>query len=92
VRYHITPLDKDEVKGYMEHRLNIAGSSMDKTKFSAEALEEIYNFSEGTPRLINIICDRALLAGFVAGAREIDFNIIKKCREELGAYFRGEEL
>jgi len=91
VRYHITPLDKDEVKGYMEHRLNIAGSSMDKTKFSAEALEEIYNFSEGTPRLINIICDRALLAGFVAGAREIDFNIMKKCREELGTYFRGEE-
>lgn len=91
VRYHITPLDKDEVRGYMEHRLNIAGSSMDKTKFSAEALEEIYNFSEGTPRLINIICDRALLAGFVAGAREIDINIMKKCREELGVYFRGEE-
>jgi len=91
VRYHVTPLDKDEVKGYVEHRLNIAGSSMDQAKFSAEALEEIYSFSEGTPRLINIICDRALLAGFVAGARQIDFNIIKKCREELGAYFRGEE-
>lgn len=91
VRYHIAPLDKDEVKGYVEHRLNIAGSSMDKTKFSAEALEEIYNFSEGTPRLINIICDRALLAGFVAGAREIDFNIIRRCSEELGSYFRGEE-
>jgi len=89
VRYHITPLNQNEVKNYIEHRLNIAGGSLDKIKFSQEALEEIYNFSSGTPRLINIICDRALLAGFTAEVKIIDLDLIKKCTEELGAYFKA---
>lgn len=90
VRYHITPLDKDEVIRYIEHRLSIACGSVEKIQFSEEALKMIYDFSCGVPRLINIICDRALLAAFVDDTHKINSEIIKKCNEELGSYFAGE--
>jgi len=82
IRNHIKPLDKKELKGYIQHRLHIAGASKDII-FADEAVEEIFLCSMGTPRLINIICDRALLAGFVAETWTIDYNIIKKCIEEI---------
>ena len=81
VRYHIMPLDELEVHRYILHRLKIAGSS--RIKFSDEAIQLITEFSHGTPRLINIICDRALLAGFVAETDFIDAPIIKRCLDEL---------
>lgn len=84
VRYNITPLERDEVKKYVCHRLDIAGSK--NLRFSEDAIESITEFSGGTPRLINIICDRALLAGFVAETSFIDLEIINRCRQELGAY------
>jgi len=90
VRYHITPLDNDEIKNYISYRLEIAGPVQkleSKIKFSDEAIDLISRFSGGTPRLINMICDRALLAGFVNETSQIDFNIIKKCIEELDSYF-----
>ncbi len=83
IRYHIKPLEKEEMKQYILHRLKIAGSK-GKIKFTNEATDEIFHYSFGTPRLINILCDRALLAGFVAETFTIDFAIIKKCIEEIG--------
>ncbi|MDD5166414.1 MAG: AAA family ATPase [Candidatus Omnitrophica bacterium] len=90
VRYHMTPLDQDEVIRYIEHRLNIASGSIERIDFSDEALKMIYDFSGGVPRLINIICDRALLAAFVDESRKITSDTVKKCQEELGTYFVGE--
>lgn len=89
VRYHISPLEQDEVKEYIRHRLSVAGGA-DRINFSDDAVAFISNFSSGTPRLINMICDRALLAGFVAETGNIDLDIIKKCAQELEAYFAGE--
>jgi len=89
VRYHITPLEKDEIKEYINHRLNVAGSN-GKIKFTDEAIEAIADFSSGTPRLINIIADRALLAGFVAETETIDSDIINKCLKDLENYFVKE--
>ncbi len=89
VRYHITPLDKDEIRNYIKHRLTIAGSA-NRIKFTDESLNIITEFSCGIPRLINIICDRALLAGFVKETDIIDTDIMKKCTEELGSYFALE--
>jgi general secretion pathway protein A len=86
VRYHISPLNKDEINSYVTHRLNVAGSE-GRIKFTEEAIQVISDFSSGVPRLINIICDRALLAGFVAETDTIDLSIIKKCVEELDNYF-----
>jgi len=82
VRYHILPLAKSELEDYISHRLRVAGSS-NKLTFTKEAIEEIYLYSGGTPRLINIICDRALLAGFVMETFTIDYGVIKKCIEEV---------
>lgn len=86
VRYHIDSLDGLEVKEYIDHRINVAGPT-DKIKFSDEAIQGIAEFSGCTPRLINIICDRALLAGFVAETNLIDLKIINRCIEELETYF-----
>jgi general secretion pathway protein A len=82
VRYHIRPLEEDEVKDYINHRLNIAGSN-NRIRFTDEALKIISDFSGGIPRLINIVCDRALLAGFVQETNTIDLNILDRCMEEL---------
>ncbi|MCK9430302.1 MAG: AAA family ATPase [Candidatus Omnitrophica bacterium] len=85
VKYHIGPLDDDEIKTYISHRLKIAGSK-GKIEFSDEAINAISRFSAGTPRLINMACDRALLAGFVAETNHIDLGIIKRCLDELESY------
>jgi general secretion pathway protein A len=107
VRYHITPLDNDEIKNYINYRLNIAQAEhiwdhqtvvsenhipQGKIEFSDEAIDLICRFSGGTPRLINMICDRALLAGFVSETNRIDFGIIKKCFEELDSYAVSKNL
>mgnify|MGYP000954149533 CR=1 FL=1 len=82
VRYHMQPLDKSEIRSYIEHRLNTAGADK-RLKFSAEAIEAIYAFSQGTPRVINIICDRALLGAFVQETFLIDEKIIADCIKEI---------
>ena len=94
VRYHITPLDSDEIKNYINYRLEIARTepglespkSESQVEFSDEAIDLISRFSGGTPRLINMICDRALLAGFISETNHIDFGIIQRCIEELDSY------
>jgi general secretion pathway protein A len=82
IRYHIKPLEKKELDLYINHRLRIAGSK-GNINFTSEAIEEIFLFSQGTPRLVNIICDRALIAGFVNNIFSIDYHIIKKCIKEI---------
>jgi general secretion pathway protein A len=81
VRYHIQPLVKSDIKAYIEHRLKIAGGS-EKLKFTDDALESVYHYSQGTPRLINILCEHALLAGFVNETFTINGDIIKSCARE----------
>ena len=61
---HIGPLDLDETRGYIEHRLKCAGSSGRPT-FSMDAFEGVFKASGGIPRRINLICDRLLLLGFL---------------------------
>jgi general secretion pathway protein A len=89
VRYHITPLEKNEVRNYINYRLNIAGA-MDRVQFTDEAVKVIFEFSSGTPRLINMLCDRALLAGFVQDTHLIDLNILSRCVEELSGYLPAQ--
>lgn len=91
VRYHISPLEPDEIKGYISHRLNIAGP-VDKLEFTEEAVKAISDFSTGIPRLINMICDRALLAGFIKELSRIDIDIVKQCSEELGNFLFEDKL
>lgn len=85
VRYHIRPLEEHELSEYINHRLNIAGSNGSVT-FKDETFKAIFDFSGGVPRLVNVICDRALLAGFVAETKTINMDIINKCIKELNTY------
>ena len=64
IRHHLLPLTRIEMESYIYQRLMVAGSQGSIT-FSKSALDEIYKFSKGTPRLVNLLCDRALLGGFV---------------------------
>ena len=77
VRFHVNPLEKDEIKEYIFHRLEVAGSS-GEIHFTDEALEKIYEYSGGVPRLINILCDKALLSGFVLGTKVIERDLVEK--------------
>jgi len=82
VRFHITPLEKDEVSNYIYHRLRIAGSD-GSIQFSDEALDAIYKYSKGIPRIINMVCDKALLSCYVIETKNIDLAIIERCAQEI---------
>jgi len=82
IRHHLLPLTRTETESYIHQRLMVAGSQGSIT-FSKSALKEIYRFSRGTPRLINLLCDRALLGGFVEQYFHIDRGIIKKAKNSL---------
>lgn len=70
IRYTLEPLDREAVAAYVAHRLAIAGGSQ-LVAFTAKALVEVHRFSGGIPRLINLICDRALVAGYSMHASRI---------------------
>lgn len=82
--YHLKPLNRQETVSYIRHRLEVAGGA-GKVSFTPGALRAIHRFSQGTPRLINLICDRTLLAGFVAGRREVDTKMVGRVIRDLGA-------
>ena len=82
IRHHLLPLTRAEMESYIDQRLMVAGAQGSIT-FSKSALNEIYKFSKGTPRLINLLCDRALLGGFVEQTYHIDKEIIKKAKDSL---------
>jgi general secretion pathway protein A len=79
---HIGPLDADETKGYIEHRLKCAGST-GKPSFEAAAFESLFKASGGIPRRINAVCDRLLLAGFLAGRAHLTVADVEEVVSEL---------
>lgn len=79
--YNIDPLKTSEIADYIKFRLSVAGT--EEKIFNSGAIREIISFSKCYPRLINIICDRALLTGFVQGKTKINAAIIKDCAKEL---------
>jgi general secretion pathway protein A len=82
IRHHLLPLTRMETESYIYQRLMVAGSQGGVT-FAKPALDEIYKFSKGTPRLINLLSDRALLGGFVEQTYHIDREVIRKAKESL---------
>ena len=75
LRYHLNPLSEGETKEYIKTRLRIAGL-VNADIFSPKALDEIYMYSKGIPRSINIVCDNALLSGYSSDQKTIGDKII----------------
>jgi general secretion pathway protein A len=82
VRYHLRPLQLEETKEYILFRLKRSGSRNIKI-FSDSAIKEIYRYSQGLPRLINIVCDNALLSGFSLERYHIDKGIIRNVIKDM---------
>jgi general secretion pathway protein A len=82
VRYHISPMVFNEIGPYIRHRLKTAGAP-DNLVFTSAAVMKIARYSHGIPRLINAICDYALLAGFTAGTFTIDGACVDRAEYQL---------
>ncbi len=83
VRYHIEALDREEVPLYITHRLKLAGANGSAPFFNEEATEEICRYSGGIPRLINMICDKSLLLGYVLEQKTISADLVKRSIVEI---------
>lgn len=79
-RYHLLPLSFAETQAYIRHRLTI--SQGDTDLFTPAAIRRIYRLSRGIPRLINILCDRALLGAYASQQKTIGTNIVNKAAQE----------
>jgi general secretion pathway protein A len=80
-RYHLHPLSRDETAAYVRHRLRVAGATTDI--FSGPALSEIYRLSVGVPRVINVICDRALLGAYSMDRHRVTGTLVRHAASEV---------
>ncbi|NND64552.1 MAG: AAA family ATPase, partial [Gammaproteobacteria bacterium] len=80
-RYHLTELDQQEAAGYIQHRLKTAGA--ERPIFTASAINEIHRRSRGVPRLINVICDRALLGAFTQENAVVNKVIARRAADQV---------
>jgi type II secretory pathway predicted ATPase ExeA len=81
LRHHLRALSLQECCEYVSNRLKVAGG--DRQIFTPNALESIHTYSGGIPRIMNVLCDNALLTGYALGRKEIDTGIIREVAEDL---------
>lgn len=81
LRHHLRTLSLQECCEYVSNRLKVAGG--ERSIFTADALESIYFYSGGIPRIVNVLCDNALLTGYASGREEIETGIIREVAEDL---------
>lgn len=82
IQYHIRPLNKEDTAAYVRNRLLVAGA-VNPNLFSNKALKLICEYSKGYPRVINILCDNALLSGFTLGKPIVNPKIIRECARDV---------
>lgn len=88
-RFHLQPLTGNEVKAYVSHRLAVAGQNIQL--FPESCIKLLFKLSNGVPRLINILCDRALLGAYVENQHAVNPTIIKKAATEVFGELRNVE-
>ena len=79
-RYHLKPLSRSDVRAYISHRLSVAGGKT--SLFTPGAIATVYRVSKGIPRLVNIICDRALLGAYAEDAEKVSARIVRRAAVE----------
>jgi general secretion pathway protein A len=80
-RYHLEPLSSEETFTYIDHRLRVAGALTEI--FNSSAKREVYRLSGGVPRIINVICDRALLGAYSQESRTVDKSLVRNAASEV---------
>jgi general secretion pathway protein A len=80
-RYHLDPLSAEETSGYVKHRMRVAGATAEV--FTPSALREIHRLSGGIPRVINVICDRALLGAFTHEDHRVGTALVRQAASEV---------
>ena len=80
-RYHLEPLSREETAQYIEHRLKVAGALGEV--FDSGAKREVFRLSQGVPRLINVICDRALLGAYSSETRRVTRRMVRRAAAEI---------
>jgi len=80
-RYHLRPLSHEETSGYVRHRLRVAGATSDI--FTPHALTEVHRLSGGVPRVINVVCDRALLGAYTQDRHRVTTATVRRSAEEV---------
>ncbi|HXZ59237.1 MAG TPA: AAA family ATPase [Steroidobacteraceae bacterium] len=80
-RYHLDPLSREETTAYVRHRLRVAGATTDI--LSSWALGEVYRLSRGVPRVINVICDRALLGAYSLDRHRVTGALVHRAAAEV---------
>ena len=84
VRYHLQTMTRADTAEYVQHRLRVAGGGRATAlQFDPGAVREIYRFSHGTPRLVNALSDKALLAGYVHQTARISRRLVRRAAREL---------
>ena len=83
IKCELSPLSPEEVAQYIRHRLAIAGGGASRIIFTSDGLKEIYQYSGGIPRLINLIADRSLLAGMALSTTTLDRRAVREAVENL---------
>jgi general secretion pathway protein A len=91
VWWHLGPMDAGETREYVRHRMRIAGADA-RVPFTDRALQRIHRISGGVPRIINVLCDRALLAGYGDDRKQIDPRTIDRVARELGPATTGPTI
>jgi len=82
LRFHLSALSKRETHEYITHRLNVAGAN-GRTIFSESACDMVFRYAGGVPRLVNVLCDTALLCAFGDEQTQVDDKIVKAAADEL---------
>jgi general secretion pathway protein A len=80
-RYHLEPLSKSEIEGYLRHRLAVAG--VERPLFTLQAVNRLYRLTGGVPRLINLLCDRALLGAYTKGLNVVSPALLMEAYNEV---------
>jgi general secretion pathway protein A len=81
-RYHLTPLSREDISGYVNHRLAVAGLPRGRL-FPPSVLKELFHLTRGVPRLINVICDRALMGTYSQGKDRVDRKTLLTAAREV---------
>ena len=81
-RFDLTPLDEQETRTYVRHRLQVAGLSDDREVFSGAALRQIFKLSGGVPRVINLLCDRAMMGAYGRDQAIVSPHLVAEAAKE----------